>query len=378
MLDSKSSFGIRCAAASLIFFALASATFAQRRPRVPTVLAGRAFVSASPATKVWEYIPADGVRFAPVASLQAVYVALLNGQVVALGARDGNLLWETSPGAPLTAPLKRLSDNSLLTCAARGQGDAAEGVVRILDATTGITQRTAVTPQPITSDVIEHGPTFLARLGDRTLAALNRADLAVRWTVKSESALADGALADGDVIFVGDAAGAVRALQIGDGAKLWESNVGAKIGALAGDERRIYFGSSDGLIHALDRRTGREVWRRRTGAAIEAAPVIVGERALVSSFDNFLYACKTKNGAVDWRQQMAGRLQFPLLAVSDESFAVAAFDSDEVTVVQNQDGRIAARLLVAPARIAAPPSLVGGLLIVPSEQGVAAVRFVGR
>lgn len=345
----------------------------QRRPRIKTVLAGRLALTPVVLPRAWEYLTADVVRWKPTASATAVFYALSDGRVVALSLADGKLLWETAPGLATSAP-PTLDGDELIVGAEREQDGAKTGIARILDAATGVVKRTVALPAPLTSELVAAGGgSFLTRLGERGLALLEAKTLAVKW--KADGPFTGVPCVDGTQVFMGTSEGMFFSFDLADGKKRWERRLEGTVGSSACDAKRVYVGTSLARFQALDRMTGRIVWQRPTGAAVQAVPLVMGNRLLVVSFDNFLYAYDPGDGEMLWRQMMAGRLTFEPLALNPGTVAVAAFDSDEITVVQVADGRVTARWVVADERIFAGLVARNGLVVVPVERGAAAVRF---
>jgi outer membrane protein assembly factor BamB len=345
----------------------------QRRPRIQTVLAGRLALTPVVLPRAWEYLTADVVRWKPTASATAVFYALSDGRVVALSLSDGKLLWETAPGLATSAP-PTLDGDELIVGAEREQDGTKVGIARVLDAATGVVKRTIDLPASLTSELVAAGGgAFLARLGERGLALLEAKTLAVKW--KADGPFSGVPCVEGGQVFVGTSEGMFFAFELADGKKRWERRLEGTVGAPACDAKRVYVGTSLGKFHALDRVTGKVVWERPTGASVQAAPLVIGNRLLVASYDNFLYAYDPGGGEMLWRQMMAGRLTFEPLALNPGTVAVAAFDSDEITVVQVADGRVTARWVVADERIFAGLVARNGLVVVPVERGATAVRF---
>lgn len=344
----------------------------QRRPRIKTVLAGRLALTPVVLPRAWEYLTADVVRWKPTASAAAVFYALSDGRVVALSLADGKLLWETAPGLATSAP-PTLDGDELVVGAEREQDGAKTGVARVLDAATGVVKRTVSLPAPLMSELVPAGGGFLARIGEQGLALLEAKTLAVKWKV--DGPFTGVPCVDGAQAFAGTSEGLFFSFELADGKKRWERRLEGTVGSPACDAKRVYVGTSLGRFHALDRMTGKVVWERPTGASVQAAPLVMGNRLLVASYDNFLYAYDPGGGEMLWRQMMAGRLTFEPLALNPGTVAVAAFDSDEITVVQVADGRVTARWVVAEERIFAGLVARNGLVVVPVERGATAVRF---
>jgi hypothetical protein len=64
--------------------------------------------------------------------------------------------------------------------------------------------------------------------------------------------------------------------------------------AVAGD--LVYFGDAAGRIHAVDRAMGTEKWMFRTGAQVFSSPAISGDLVVVGSTDGGVYALRSSTG----------------------------------------------------------------------------------
>ncbi|MCS7080114.1 MAG: PQQ-binding-like beta-propeller repeat protein [Chloracidobacterium sp.] len=351
---------------------------AQRRPRlrVTTVLNGRASVPLVTLPTEWLYLDPDGARREPLATETAVYVPLRSGKVVALVQRDGARLWETAPGVATTGALARLGER-LIACATRPVADGVTGpvgIVRFLDAATGVVRREIELPSPITSPLVGDGVRLYARLGTTEAAAFRPDDFSLLWQVTGD--FTEHLTCDGDGVLVGTRSGALWRLRAADGGRQWGCTLGGAPGPATGDAEQVYCGTAQGEVVAIRRADGRIRWRRRVGGTVAAPPLIDRERVLIASYDNFLYAFAGRTGVMLWRQQMAGRLATPPVRLTEDSVAVAALDDDEITIVSSVDGRIIARRRLASERVFSALHLAGGLVIAATERGVVAAKLL--
>ncbi len=361
--------------------AMSQMLVAQQRPRWRPAppLNGRSAIAPTMLSTDWLYLDPDSARQEPLVTENVVYVPLRTGKVVALARTDGARLWESAPGVATTATLHRLGD-TLLVCAASPAADGSPpgGIVRLLDLTTGVVRREVTLPAPITSRVVEDGVRLYVRLGTHEIAALDPQDFSRRWSVAGD--FTEHLAYAGGTVVVGTSAGALWALDAEDGRRRWACALGAPpgpaaAGPAAAGEEMVYCGTSDGEVVAIRRADGRLRWRRRTGAAVTAPPLVGCGQVLVASYDNFLYAFHPQTGALRWQQQMAGRLVSPPSWLTETTFAVAALDDREITVVQAPDGRIVARWQLASERIFSALHVEQGMVVMATERGIAAARL---
>jgi len=109
--------------------------------------------------------------------------------------------------------------------------------------------------------------------------------------------------------------GAALALQLNDGALLWQAAVGPAgkpLSAPASDGERLYVGVRDGL-HALALDDGRAAWHFPTARRVTAAPVVAGGVVYVACHDHHLYALDASSGEELWRYEVGRRIEVPPL-----------------------------------------------------------------
>jgi outer membrane protein assembly factor BamB len=183
----------------------------------------------------------------PVVVGDVVLCGFDNGKVIAVGARDGTVLWETAvaPSRGRTE-LERLAD--------------IDSAVRVVD-----------------EDVYAVG--FQGR------AAMLALETGQVWWSRDVSSHR-GLDVDADTAYVATADGAVAAYRRRTGAELWTQPALARRGLSAprvwGD--LVVVGDFEGYVHFLDRATGAFVARESAGGdRISRAPVVVDDLLLVMS-----------------------------------------------------------------------------------------------
>jgi outer membrane protein assembly factor BamB len=109
--------------------------------------------------------------------------------------------------------------------------------------------------------------------------------------------------------------GAALALQLDDGALLWQAAIGPAgrpLSAPASDGERLYVGARDGL-YALALADGRAVWHFPTARRVTAAPVVAGGVVYAACHDHHLYALNAASGSELWRYEVGRRIEVPPL-----------------------------------------------------------------
>lgn len=202
-----------------------------------------------------------------------VFVADVDGQVMALDARTGEEVWRyrlrERPEAVLATPVAVANDRIVLA--------GADGDVVCLNATDGVpVWRVALgVPVEVTPTAGE-GRVYLATTRGRLLA-LEAASGTIRWTFA-----------------------------------LPDTTVRLAAPALAGQD--LVFGASDGFLRMLDARTGSLRWTYPAGDAITAPPLITRSTVYVGTMGRKLVGVDRGTGALRWEQVLKGRVKSPMAA----------------------------------------------------------------
>ena len=197
------------------------------------------------------------------------------------------------------------------------------------------------------------------------------------WAVADAPNASAAPVVSGPWILVGEADGTLRCRDAATGKSLWTVATGGRVIAapIVDDRQRIFIGTTGRRILALGFEKGHTHWRWRTGADVQVPAAVFGDKVLVASHEDVLYAFKRESGDLVWRAALPSRpLAGPL--VLGKSVLVACHENEVVGF----DGRSGARLgaLRAPAEIRTPPLLIEGLLYVGlRDRSVVALKLGG-
>jgi outer membrane protein assembly factor BamB len=156
-------------------------------------------------------------------------------------------------------------------------------------------------------------------------------------------------VADGRVYTI-DTTGTVRAFDIRNGGKIWETRFGevgdnARSlfgGGVAYDNGRVYATNGLGYVAALDGATGGAAWTVRPGGPLRGEPSVSDGNVYVMSQDNQLYSLKATDGSTNWSNaaalEIAGVSGTAAAAVG-QGTVVAGFSSGELNAYRYENGR---------------------------------------
>ncbi|MFA5988000.1 MAG: PQQ-binding-like beta-propeller repeat protein [Sphingomonas sp.] len=265
------------------------------------------------------------------------------GEVVALNAADGAILWRAKPGGPL-----------------RGAPTVSNGAIYMLSQ-------------------------------DNQLFAMSEADGAVQWTrsgsLESQGVFGVAAPAAGrGTIVAGFSSGELNAYRYENGLPLWSdtlsrSSVTTSVSSLADidaspviDGTRVYAVGQGGRVVALELTTGRRLWEQNFAGI--STPWIAGEWLFVVTDDARLVCLSRANGKVRWISDLGGfrnakkhkgliTWSGPVLA-GGRLFAVSS--RGEIAAVSPESGAIVERIKGA-APFSLGPVVANNMLFVIDGKG---------
>ncbi len=129
----------------------------------------------------------------------------------------------------------------------------------------------------------------------------------------------------------------------------------------------VFVASLDGNLYAIDRLTGAESWRFEAAAALVSAPVVAGDTVLVGGFNSRLYAIDVANGEERWSFKAANWV-WSRPVVAGGNLYLADFDGN-LHGLSLETGLPLWEPFGAKGRVRAGIALVDDVLIVATEDG---------
>lgn len=143
------------------------------------------------------------------------------------------------------------------------------------------------------------------------------------------------------------------------------------VSASAGDT--IILGNDAGLVTSLS--GSGPVWKFKTGGAISAV-IAVGDRFVVISRDNFVYSLRARNGGLEWKRRMPGRIAH--YAAGKDYLLVSSFDQHGASLIDLSTGRVAGQLVLdGDDQIGLDPVIVGDKFVIGTNAGLSGYSLSG-
>lgn len=190
---------------------------------------------------------------------------------------------------------------------------------------------------------------------DGILHAVRLSDGNSKWTHPTGGAIYGETLVADKIIYVANDSGLVLALDCATGHERWRVDLGGGAVAreLPADEPPyafdyqtptpvladgvIYIGTADGGCHAIDAATGKSLWRFAATGKIRTTALVVSDRVIFSSLNQFVSALDRKTGTLAWQVDVGGAVTAsPVLAagniiVGTRSYMIVALNPADGT-----------------------------------------------
>ena len=304
-----------------------------------------------------------------------IYAAGHKGDVVALDARNGRVLWRARTKAPLSGGT------------AAGGGlvviGTSDGRLFALSAADGKTRWEIRINGEVLAPVAIAEKLIAVRTGDGKLRGLNPADGHELWVQEQQVPRlslrgTSRPVIVGDTVLCGFDNGKVMAINGGDGSLLWEATVTPPHGrtelerladidaAVLVSGQNVYTVGFQGRVAMLALDTGQVWWSHELSSYRGMS--LDDEALYVATADGEVVALRARTGAEIWRQGVL--LHRGLSAPADMTDAIVVGDfQGYVHWLDKASGALMARTKAGSARISNAPVVLGDTVLVQTDRG---------
>ncbi len=271
-----------------------------------------------PLKKVWDYNDQALIEFPPAIANGRLYLVNKYSNVRALDADTGKVVWDLrrdrhykGPPSDVTAPVF-----------VHGKVYVAfmDGTLLALNAKDAKVEWRRKLPTTLQSSPLVIGHTLYIGSDKGVCFALDTATGKTRWTYQDQHVVKASPSYDRGMVYFADYHGGMFALRASDGHKVWSTftpdlppgGEGGFYSSPAIANGLVYAGRDDGTVYALDKRDGHYSWSYDTGNYMYGSPAVAdvpgtkGSTVYIGSYDHHLYAIDALNGKLRWRYDVGG------------------------------------------------------------------------
>jgi outer membrane protein assembly factor BamB len=323
-----------------------------------------------------------GLRQHPTVVDGRVYAADLEGNIYALDATSGDVLWEVETGLRLSGG-PGIGEGTLVV-------GSLDGDVLALNPDDGVERwRAKLSSEVVATPAVGSG-IVVARANDGRAFGYNLTDGERRWvydrgvpslTLRGNSAplIAEGA------VFLGYDNGTVAALRLSDGVQQWEQTIAVGEGRteidrmidvdgeIIVDAAEVFAAAYKGQILAVSLQGARQLWNREM--SVYSGLALAPGKILVSDDAGTVWALDRATGAALWKQDALAHRWLTTPAVHG-NFAVVGDLEGYLHWLNLDDGALSARDRLTREPIRATPQVSQDMLYAIGTDGeLAAYRL---
>lgn len=317
----------------------------------------------------WRYESNVTLNLTPAFDSERIYLPLGGGIIVALKAKDGQLLWRSEMGGELSA--SPVADDAMIYVASEVVSPADQkrqtgGALRALGREGGVTQWMTPLVWPVRGSLALSGGRLFAGGIDGRAYAFDKRTGGVYWSIPFAAPLDGHPVSANGRVYFGSEDGTLLALEESTGKLLWRYRTKGPIrGPVAVSNNTVFFGSGDGYVYAVRADKGGLIWRKRTGAGVEAV-TFTPQGLLAASLDNFAYLLN-ENGAMLWKRLLPGRIPSRPLTVQEDALFTPLSSSTAVVLALRDGKQVNALPTGEELTSSAAPIIVGDAVLVTTE-----------
>lgn len=197
----------------------------------------------------------------------------------------------------------------------------------------------------------------------------------------------------GDVVYMADYNGSLRALELGSGDEIWSLSFDYNIsGGVVVDASDVYIVTLDGLLHSITKESGETRWTKQLSSESIAPVTVDNSQVYVRTIDGHLTALDRETGKQNWTYEAA----LPVLTVHGTSapvlmhnLVISGFANGKLIALDRELGipRWSKRLAIPEGRselerlvdLDGTPVVEDGIIYATAYHGkLAAVGFDGK
>lgn len=242
-------------------------------------------------TRKWCYNAGEGIGATPCCEKRYVIGADYGGDIFCLDAASGALVWSHAASERVVSSPQARGDIVVIA--------TMEGNCIALNLSDGSKRWSQKLGGGIWANVCLGGEYIVAATTDGSLVKLDH-DGTIEWRVKPGGGILSNPLCleSNDLIVFGSKDTYIYAYSFSKGNLMWRAATGGEVngGAVSGGGT-ILIGSDDGNVYALSM-NGRVRWKRHFGGAVKSMPLIIGDRALITSYGSKIDAVNVESGEI--------------------------------------------------------------------------------
>jgi outer membrane protein assembly factor BamB len=277
-----------------------------------------------------------------------VILRVPGGIIRSLSLKNGQEEWSTDLGGEVISNIIGAGDRYLAVSASRSANGTSEPAVylRSISADSGLVGIQVRLPFAEGVSLAAVDDRVIAAGADGSIAAFTLEGKPI-WNFLLAGGITVGPEADDSGLLLGTGERRIYRIAAATGETLARFVHSSSPVSLGRDEDGVIFvGDERGRVARLAGESGDASWTFKSGGRVDDV-VFSGDRVIVSSVDNFVYAIDRGTGNVEWKKRLAGRVLGDPLVTSDSVIAVVHGEGS-ATIIAAGSGKVRESIVFGP------------------------------
>ena len=314
---------------------------------------------------IWSFKAETGISSGISANNNYVFAGDASGNLYALNANTGRLMWSYSGMSSVVGTPSIVNDSVIFV-----QNDGVITCLNISDGSVLWQNRTSEDSSGMDSapdgTAAGDGKIFVSK-GDGVLYALNASNGRVVWTYKSDIELRSAPAYGENLVFLGEYNGVFSILNQKSGERIGGGGAGGAINTLNIKNGNAYASSWDGSVQSFKVKDIIPLWNVKVGDPVTTPPEVNDSKIAVGTARGLIFALDEKTGNILWRfESNSGNISAkPVIA---EGFVFVS-TSNGVYALDSNSGRERSKILPNEGGSDSSPEFKNGTLYLGFSNG---------
>lgn len=283
---------------------------------------------------------------------------------------DGKKIWSSELGGTISSNLLSTQKGLVLaTSTERAAGEKATSMLRSLSKETGITNWSVKLPDAERFFLGSSSASVIVVSKNGMIQSIDIGDGSVKWKRDIADGFAAEPVFSSTKVIVAGKANQVFSIALATGEiESMRKSLYTVTSLSELPSGEIVVGDERGNVSTLNG-TDKPLWRFRSGGEISRI-FTSGENILATSHDNFIYLLLARNGDVDWKKRLGGRV-LQLANIGDRYVLTMSFEENNVILTDLVTGKVAGQLVLGEnEKLVAQPVSANGSIFMLSDRAV--------
>lgn len=304
-----------------------------------------------------------------------IFFASEGGMITAADAFTGETVWRAELGGAVASEL--VVHGNGIVIATNPRPDAASSVststIRSLDRTSGLVTWSVGIPRSDAFFLHSTRRGVVVASSEGNVGLIDGATGLSIWSNRSDGKVSAAAVS-GDRMLLLYTAGQRKSFALETGKAEFENRAKSAARVLTfTDASTVISGDDRGNLVASQLNKKRSLWKFRTGARLVSL-LLVRDRLLAVSADNFIYSIAPASGRIVWKRRFSERIDLAA-AATDKHILITSSGSSSIYVIDSGTGRLMNALGISGAAVAAPEFITQDQFVIATNAGLSAWSF---